>query len=181
VDSALAFAFLFAFLSFLCVAMVPIGLPGAWIMLGLAVLLELMDGSTAGGAERITFGWPTLAIAGVLVVLGEVIEATAGAAGTRLGGGTARGMFGAILGGLLGAILFTPLIPIPLVGTLIGALLGTFLGAFVAEATAERARHPGETFKAAAGAALGRLAGTLGKTLLAVVNWVMLLAAAFTR
>ena len=35
------------------------------------------------------------------------------------------------------------------------------------------------TFKAASGAALGRLAGTLGKLLVAVVVWVLLVVAAF--
>ena len=88
-------------------------------------------------------------------------------------------VLGAIVGGLVGAIVCTPLLPIPVEGTLIGALLGTFIGAWIGEAGAIRADDPAATFKAASGAALGRLAGTLGKLLVAVVVWVLLVVAAF--
>ena len=59
----------------------------------------------------------------MLAGIGELLEAGAGAAGTKMGGGSSRGMLGAIVGGLVGAIVCTPLIPIPVLGTLIGALI----------------------------------------------------------
>jgi len=172
-------ALLFAVVSLALVASVLLGLPGTWLMLGLAVGVEMGDGFFHSSAEPVTFGWSTLVAAGLLAGLGELLEAGAGAAGTKMGGGSARGMLGAILGGLIGAIVCTPLIPIPVLGTLIGALLGTFVGAWIGEAGSIRAEDPAATFKAASGAALGRLAGTLGKLMVAVVIWVLLVVAAF--
>ena len=170
----------FVFLSLGCVLVVPIGLPGMWAMLGLAVALELLDEAILGMPGLVTFGWPMLATAGAIGILAEIVEAGAGAAGTRAGGGTPRGMIGAIVGGIVGAIALTPLIPIPVVGTLVGALLGTFAGALYAEATSPERRDDAQPMRAALGATVGRLAGTLGKMLLAVVIWVMLAWGAFT-
>ena len=172
-------ALLFAGVSLALVASVLLGLPGTWLMLGLAVAVEVWDHFFHTAADPVTFGWPTLIAAGVLAGIGELLEAGAGAAGTKLGGGSSRGMLGAIVGGLIGAIVCTPLIPIPVLGTLIGALLGTFIGAWIGEAGSIRAEDPAATFKAASGAALGRLAGTLGKLMVAVVIWVLLVVAAF--
>ena len=131
--------------------------------------------------QDVTFGWTVLAICGGLGLVGEAVEAGAGAAGTRMGGGTNRGMWGAIAGGMIGAILLTVWLPIPLVGTLVGALLGTFVGAFVGEATGEESQHRprSENMRAALAATVGRLAGTLGKTAIASVIWVMLVWNAF--
>src|SRR5262249_43780842 len=125
---------LFSVLGFFCVFMVLIGLPGTWIMIGLAVIVELLDRFYLGPSSASwTFHWGLLLGCVACGIVGEVIETLTGAAGTKLGGGSRRGMIGAVVGGMLGAILFTPLIPIPLVGTLIGALIGTFVGAFLAE------------------------------------------------
>ncbi len=174
----------FAAIALVCVALIPFGFPGMWMMLGMAFLLEFGDAlvvpASAGGAT-ITFGWTLLAVCGGLGLIGEGIEATGGALGTRYGGGTARGMWGAILGGIVGAIVFTMGVPIPLVGTLLGAVVGTFAGAFVGEATGEESRHRprSENLRAAFAATVGRLAGTLGKTVIAIVIWVMLVWRAF--
>jgi uncharacterized protein YqgC (DUF456 family) len=171
----------FSLLGFFCVLSIPFGLPGLWMLLGFAFLVELGDTLVVPQPAETTFGWGLLAFCGGLGVLGEVVEAVAGAAGTRMGGGTSRGMWGAVLGGLVGAVVFTLALPVPLVGTLIGALLGTFVGAFVAEATGEEA-HPRATadnLRAAFAATVGRLAGTLGKTMIAAVIWVLLVWNAF--
>ncbi|MDJ0867000.1 MAG: DUF456 domain-containing protein [Myxococcota bacterium] len=170
---------LFSLLGLLCVLVIPVGLPGTWMLLGFAALVELFDSVPLSASDPITFGWPLLALCAGLGVVGEVLEAGAGAAGTKLGGGTRRGMVGAIVGGIVGAIVFTPVIPIPLIGTLVGALVGTFVGAFVAETTGEAKKAHTETARAAAAATVGRLAGTLGKTMLATVIWILLARAAF--
>ena len=60
-----------------------------------------------------------------------------------------------------------------------GSGCGGFVGAWLGEAGSIRAEDPAATFKAASGAALGRLAGTLGKLMVAVVVWVLLVVAAF--
>ena len=168
-----------AALGLACLLTIPLSLPGTWILLGLALVVELVDGVYLPAAEPVTFGWGWLTVGAGLGLLGEVIETGAGAAGASWGGATRRGILGAIVGALVGAIALTPVIPIPLVGTLLGALIGTFLGALLGEVTSERQRHPGETLQAALAAALGRLAGTLGKLGIGVVIWALLVRAAF--
>jgi uncharacterized protein len=180
--SQIAIAVVFAGIGLACLLAIPIGLPGTWILLALAALLELGDGAFARGpGDPITFGWRAIAIGVGLGALGEAIEAAAGMMGAKWGGATRRGMVGAFLGGIAGAILFSLLVPIPLVGTLIGALAGTFAGAFWAERTAERPRSSEENVRAAWAALLGRLAGTLGKLGIGVAVWAVLVVAAFTR
>ena len=171
----------FSLVGLLCVLSIPFGIPGLWMLLGLAFLVELGDTLVVPPPGETTFGWGLLAVCGGLGVVGEVIEGVAGAAGTRMGGGTRRGMWGAIVGGFAGAVVFTLVLPIPLVGTLVGALVGTFAGAFVAEVTGENAqqRETRENLRAAFAATVGRLAGTLGKTLIATVIWILLVWNAF--
>ena len=176
--TALLVALIFSLLGLGCLLLVVIGLPGTWIMLGLAVAVELLDHHYLDGVPE-TFGWWAIGACGALALIGEALEAGAGAAGTHAGGGSRRGMIGAMLGGLIGAIVFTPLIPIPVVGTLLGALIGTFVGAFVAERTAEQRLDTTSTFKAAGGATVGRLVGTLGKTMISATIWVVLSVGAF--
>jgi len=172
-------AVLFSLLGLLCLLLVVLGLPGTWLMIVLAVGVELLDRQYLEGAHPETFGWWLIGVCVVLAGIGEVLEAGAGAAGTRVGGGSRRGMVGAIIGGLVGAIVLTPLIPILVVGTLLGAMIGTFVGALIAELGAERAPGVERPMKAAPGATLGRLFGTLGKTMIATVVWIALSTAAF--
>jgi hypothetical protein len=172
-------AVLFALLGLLCLVLVVLGLPGTWIMIGLAVGVELLDHHYLPGADPETFGWSAIAACVAVALAGELVEVGAGAAGTRAGGGSRRGMLGAMLGGLVGAIVFTPLIPIPVVGTLIGALVGTFAGAVIAERSAPEPPGATATLKAAGGATVGRLIGTLGKTMGAITVWLVLTIGAF--
>ncbi len=178
---AITLASVFSIVGFFCVLMVPVGLPGVWIMLALAVAVEFADAFVTRVPETVTFGWALLGACAGLGLVGEALEAVAGAFGTRMGGGTGRGMWGAILGGIVGAIALTILLPIPLVGTLIGAMVGTFVGAFVGEATGEasRERTHAENVRAALAATLGRLAGTAGKTVVAAFVWGALVWGAF--
>jgi uncharacterized protein YqgC (DUF456 family) len=170
--SQVAIASVFAGVGLACLLAIPIGLPGSWILLAVAALLEL---------AHPTFGWRAIAAAAGLAVVGEAIEAAAGVLGAKWGGATRRGMIGAFAGGIAGAVLGSPLIPIPLVGTLIGALLGTFAGALYAEWTAERRRSRDANVRAAWSALLGRLAGTLGKLGFGIAAFAVLLTAAFAR
>jgi uncharacterized protein YqgC (DUF456 family) len=176
--TALLVAVIFTLLGLGCLLLVVIGLPGTWIMIGLAVGIELLDHLYLDATPE-TFGWRAIIACVGLAVVGEILEAGAGAAGTRAGGGSRRGMVGAMLGGIVGAIVFTPLLPIPVVGTLIGALIGTFVGAFVAERTAQERLGTQATFRAAGGATVGRLFGTLGKTVISASVWIVLSVGAF--
>jgi hypothetical protein len=175
---AYVLAALFALLGLACLLLVAIGLPGTWGLLALAFVLELADSALLPGEHVVTFGWDLLAICAGLALVGEGIEAVAGVAGTRYGGGTRRGMVGAFVGGIAGAIFLTPIVPVPVLGTLLGGMLGAFLGAFVGEATGPEARGRDHNLRAAFGAAVGKLGGTVAKLAIGVVMWVLLVLAA---
>lgn len=175
----LALAAAFALAGLACLFLVVLGLPGTWLLLALAAFGEAVDHWLLPGESVVTFGWRLIALCAGLAAVGEGIEAVAGVAGTRMGGGTRRGMVGAFVGGILGAILLTPIVPIPIVGTLVGAMLGAFLGAFVGEATHPETRSRRHHLRAALGAAAGKLGGTLAKLAVGAVMWVLLVRAAF--
>jgi len=176
---AIVAASLFVILGFICVIATLFGLPGPWIMLGMALLMELLDRYYLPLDDRQTFPWWLLIACVAFGVLGEILEFIAGALGAKRAGSTSRGVWGALIGGLVGAVLGLAL-PLPLVGSLIGAFLGTFAGAVAGELS-----HSGSelrnTFKPAAGATLGRILGTLAKLPIAAGIWLSLSIAAFWR
>ncbi|MDP6542250.1 MAG: DUF456 domain-containing protein [Phycisphaerales bacterium] len=167
---------LFAFISALCVLLAMLGLAGTWIMVALALGIELLD-SYWGDGE--TWGWTTLGICFGLAIVGEIMEMGAGALGVKVGGGSRRGMIGAIIGGIVGGIALTPFIPIPVIGTLIGAVIGTFSGAIIGEVTHKDPSTVGSIAKSATGATIGRILGVLGKTGTAAVCWCILVVTPF--
>ena len=160
----------------LCVLVTLIGLPGTWTMLTAALVLELCD--TFWGGD-VTWGWAALGVCLGLCVIGELIELLTSALGVKAGGGSRRGMAGAIIGGIVGGILLTPFIPITVVGTLIGAILGTFSGAVIGELTHKEPDQVENIAVSATGATIGRIIGILGKTGIAIVCWCILVIAPF--
>lgn len=119
------------------------GLPGPPVILLAALVHRLCFG------DRGAAGW-VLVLLAMMTALSLVLDLLATAVGARKLGSTWRGMMGATLGGLLG-LLWMPL----------GLLLGPLLGAFLLELTAGKEWR--EAGKAGAGAALGLLAGVVGK------------------
>lgn len=172
-------ATLFCLLGALCVASIVLSLPGGWIMLGLALIIEFIDRFYLPDDRQQTFGWWVLAASAGLLTLGELIEFAAGAAGAKTGGGSKRGMIGALIGGVLGAILLTGLVPIPIVGTLVGAVIGTFAGAIIGEVSGEQPKTMRGSIKPALGATIGRIIGTASKLALTIAVWITLSVAAF--
>jgi len=170
-------AILFALTGVICVASVLLSLPGTWVMIGLAIIIELIDGLYLSSDPGTTFGWTVILIAVALGIVGEIFEFLAGATGARAGGSSRRGMFGALIGGIIGAILGT-FIPVPLIGTIIGAIAGTFIGAIVGELLYPEKRFA-QTIRPATGASIGRLLGTLAKVPVAFAVWLILVIAAF--
>ena len=171
-------AIIFGVLGFFCVGLVLIGLPGAWILWAIGVGIELLDYLWAGEGVT-TFGWLPLGLCVIVLGLGEVMELATGAVGTKLGGGTKRGMIGAFVGGMLGGLIGTGLLPI--IGTLIGALLGTFSGALVGEITGPEARAAKEALGPAIAATIGRVIGTAAKLSVAMLVWWGLLGTMIYR
>lgn len=159
-----------------CVLITLVGLPGTWLMVGGAFVLMLCNPLWN---ETPIWGWVTIGIVLGLAVCGEILETLAAGLGAKAGGGTKRGMVGAILGSMVGALACTFFIPIPLVGTLIGAIVGAFVGALLGELSHKEIASKSELAKSATGAAIGRVLGILGKSGVAAICWCVLLIAPF--
>jgi uncharacterized protein YqgC (DUF456 family) len=134
-------------------ALVPLGLPGLWIMLGAVLLHWVLVPAGAIGAT--TFG-----VVAALVVVAEVLEFTIAGRYTRAHGGSRRASLGAIVGGVVGAVLG---VPVPVVGAMLGAFAGAFVGALLGELSLERSQR-GEPLRVARGALLGRVAAAAVKS-----------------
>ena len=150
-----------------CLALIPLGLPGIWLMLAAALALNALPGPAP-------IGTAALVGAVLLAVVAEVLEFTVAARYTTRYGGSRRAGWGAILGGLAGAVVG---VPVPVVGSVIGAFVGAFAGAYVAERT-RRAEH-GAATRVATGALIGRAAAAALKTACGLAIAALLLAAAW--
>jgi uncharacterized protein len=137
--------------------LVPLGLPGLWVMV----------------AGIIGYGWLTdfrsLGVATIVVVvglalLGEIMETWLGFRFAKTYGGSRRAAWGALVGGIVGAVMG---VPVPLVGSVIGAFLGSFAGAALLEYSSSR--MPETAVRAGWGAVLGRAAAAAAKMALGVV------------
>jgi uncharacterized protein len=137
--------FLFALVLFVSLVLIPLGLPGLWVMIAAAVVYNALS---AG----IPVGVFPLATAVVLSAAAEIMEYTLAGRYTRKYGGSKSGARWAIIGGIAGAILGFPF-PVPFVGSVIGAFIGSFAGALVGELRA------GAEHRAAGRAATGALVG----------------------
>ena len=172
-------ATLFLLLGGVCVVLVVVQLPGTWMLLGLAAIIEYIDTSYLPEGTQQTFGWWVLGGALAIAVIGEIIEFVAGAAGAKKGGSSTRGMVGALIGGIVGIFIFTPLFFfVPIFGAFLGAILGTFVGAVVGELTGGQTTIQG-TMKPAIGATIGRIVGTSSKVGIAIAMWLVLSVSAF--
>lgn len=155
-------------LAILCIAglvLVPLGLPGLWVMVGGVLVYGWLT------AFR-TVGVVTIALVVGLALLGEAIEWWLGFRFARRYGGSRRAGWGALLGGIVGAAVG---VPVPLVGSVIGAFVGSFAGAAVFEYAGARRAH--EAVRVGWGAVLGRAAGAAAKIALGVVIAVFAAAA----
>lgn len=156
-------------LNVLLLASILFNLPGAWLMILIAALVEWW----LPGAM---FSWKTLTVAVVLAAIGEVLEFSLSARAARRAGGSRRGAALAIVGGVIGAILGTPLTPI--VGTLIGACVGAFAGSIMGDLWA--GQPLAQSVDAGSGAAVGRLWGTISKMVVGSGIVILLAVDAFT-
>lgn len=108
------------------IALVPLTLPGTWLIAGAGILYSLFYEFDGGAASA---WWVNGWLLG-LAAFGEVMEFGVG----TLGGKAVRVSNGAVLaafvGGIIGLIVG---VPIFLLGSLVGLFLGAFLGAFIYE------------------------------------------------
>ena len=144
--------------------LVPLGLPGLWVMLAATFGYWL---AVPGGA----IGTVTVVVVGAMVVAAEVLEFTVAGRYARRFGGSRRASWGAIGGGLVGALVG---VPVPVIGSLIGAFAGAFAGALAAEYTVPAERR-GVPLEVAKGALLGRAIAAALKVgfAVAIIAWVV--------
>lgn len=134
-------------------AMIPLGLPGLWVIVAVNVGLVF--------AGHLAWG-----VASVIVVVALAAEAAELLVVSRFGrvyGGSRRAFWGAVLGGMAG--LFVGL-PVPLVGPVITAFAGTFLGAGIV--TLMETRSIGRSARVGWGVVLARTAAVALKVAVAV-------------
>lgn len=142
---------------------IPIGLPGTWVMVLAGFGYNfLVEGDPVGT-------WTVLGTT-VLALVAEVFEFTLAARYTKKYGGSRRAGWGAIVGGLVGAIVG---VPVPLIGSVIGAFVGAFVGAWLAERS--RGDLAGDATRVATGAVIGRAAAAAMKVGigLVIVVWIL--------
>lgn len=153
-------------LSLAGLAMIPLGLPGLWVMvLGILTYGWLTEFHSVGIA--------TIAIVLALAFLGEIIDNWLGFHFATRYGGSSRSGWGALLGGFVGAVIG---VPVAVIGSIIGAFIGSFIGAALFEYS--YSRHAGAATRAGWGAVLGRVAATAVKIALGLVISVIGLFAA---
>jgi uncharacterized protein YqgC (DUF456 family) len=138
-------------------AIIPLGLPGLWLMVAALVGYAFIDGFTH-------VGWGTIALVVVLAGIAEALEAWLGFRFARRFGASKRAGWGALVGGLIGALVGTP---VPLIGSVVGAFLGAFIGAIAFEyiGGSERRAALGAGF----GAVLGKAAGAATKIAVGII------------
>jgi len=147
--------------------LIPMGLPGLWVMLlGIVGYGALTDYRGVG--------LRTLVLALFLAFVGEGIEWWISYRYAQRYGGSRRAGWGALIGGLVGAFAG---IPIPVIGSVIGSFLGSFAGAAIFEFT----RAPDRALHTGWGALLGRMWATAAKTSLGLVMAVIALSAALSQ
>lgn len=146
---------LFVLVMLVSIFVVPLGLPGTFIMVAAAIAANYL--AAAG------IGWFAIGLSLALAVTAEVLEWTLSARFAKKYGGSRRAGWGAILGGLIGAFAG---IPVPIIGSMIGAFAGAFVGALVAEYSQPQSDASTAT-RVATGALIGKAAATALKLAIA--------------
>lgn len=149
-------------------ALIPVGLPGLWLMI------------LAGAVHRLavdppTLSWGIVALCAAVALLGEFLEFRTSARYTEKVGGSKRASWGAVLGGITGAIVG---VPIPVVGSVVGAFGGAYLGALAGEYSV--AKDIVRARQVAGGALVGRGVATIQKVLVGLVIGIALVGAAWS-
>jgi uncharacterized protein len=107
---------------FLSLFIIPLGLPGTWVMIAAGVGYSILVPKS--------IGMFTLIGITAIAVVAEVLEFTLAGKYARKYGGSKRAGWGAIIGGTVGAIIG---VPVPIIGPVIGAFAGAFAGALIFE------------------------------------------------
>lgn len=96
--------------------LVPLGLPGLWLMVGVLAVGALLG----------EVGWLVVVTALALSAVAEILEYWLVARLNLRYGGSRGAFWGALVGGLIGVVVG---MPIPVVGSVVAGFLGSFAGA----------------------------------------------------
>jgi hypothetical protein len=146
--------------------MIPLGLPGTWVMIAAGIGYSILMPNSVGIIPIVG----TAAIA----VAAEVVEFTLAGKYAIKYGGSKRASWGAILGGMVGAVMIG--VPIPLIGHVVGAFIGAFLGALLFEYS--RGSGARVSTRVATGALVGRVVAAALKVAAGFVIAIWLMIAA---
>lgn len=149
------------------IVLVPLGLPGTFVILAGAVFYNLIHGSMALSIN-------VLAVLLGLAIIGEILEYILGVSMAIKRGASRRAAFGGIIGGIAGAFAG---IPVFMIGPVIGLFIGVFAGAFLVELAVKK--NAAASFRSAMGAFYGRLGAVLVKTLIGITMVIILWMQAF--
>src|SRR3989441_12650534 len=96
-------------------ALIPLGLPGLWVMVGGILAYGWLTGFRSVGLA-------TIVIVLGIAFLGEIIDNWLGFRFAKRSGGSNRSGWGALIGGLVRAVVG---VPIAIIGRVIGAFIGS--------------------------------------------------------
>ena len=146
---------------------IPLGLPGTWVMLAAGVGYSILVPNSIGMFVLVSVT--------AVAVVAEVLEFTLSGKYAKKYGGSRRAGWGAIIGGTIGAIVG---VPVPIIGPIIGAFAGSFIGALGMELS--RGTDMQGSTRVAYGALVGRAVAAALKVAAGCViaAWLLLAAIA---
>lgn len=141
------------------IIMVPLGLPGLWVIVGTSLLYSYFYQYSSGHSDV----WVNV-ILFFLALLAEILEFLVGTFGGKAMVEVSTGaIISSIVGGLIGAMIG---VPIFLIGSFLGLLLGAFLGALIYEWVIHK--DFGTALTAAVAVFLSRMVASFLKTCIAL-------------
>lgn len=144
------------------IVLVPLGMPGTFVILAGAVFYNLIHGA-------MVLSVTVLVMLLALAVVAEILEYILGVSMATKRGASRRAAFGGIVGGIIGAFAG---VPVFLLGPVIGLFAGVFIGAFLVELAVKK--DAAASFRSATGAFYGRVGATLVKTLIGITMVLVL-------
>lgn len=148
----------------LSLLMIPLGLPGLWIMTGVVAVGWLMH----------YIALSTMLLILAIVIVAELIEFAIVGKLTKQYGGTRKAFWGAILGGGIGVFVGAP---VPVIGSIVAGFVGSFIGAAIV--TFAETREAGPAGRVGIGAVIGRALTAVAKTAAGLA--ILVIAAAAIR
>lgn len=145
---------LFVLVLLVSLVLVPLGLPGSWLIVAASFVFSLVSDFQAGRSDF----W-VLFIVIMLALLGEALEFGIGMFGAKKLNVSNGAIVSSIIGGIVGALIG---VPIFLVGALFGLFIGVFAGAFVYEMITTK--NPRASFQAAIATFFSRISAMFVKT-----------------